>query len=358
MWISLLLLGLQGSPATPAPGDPQAQFAKLAPAAQREVLDYLDFELEQRGLFVRSLIRFVLATEPPPAQVPEASPLTWFDPQEHAPAQPIPRRWLEPTDSAAKAATREILGKLPVRALVSGFRYEPGERRVVRLGNALDPARIFANALSGYSPGHDQAEAVVERLIDDGAQAAVLAAFAHAYTDRLGKAYPGITLYDAWASGADLEMPDVDTLGLYHALKGPTSVYVAPIPGPKQEPLYRELGELFQPAHRHRGLRRALAACFLEGQPNLRDGYGGLIGNFHMLWEEARSTPAELLPKLPESAAWKAWLDSLSVRGREEQDLWKAAELRQTTLKREMETVKQLTLEALALFAPSASQAR
>ncbi|MEY2786364.1 MAG: hypothetical protein RL277_2576 [Planctomycetota bacterium] len=337
--------------------DSQARFAALGEAEQREVLEYLAMDLDQRGLFVRSLIGFVLASEPPPAQVPEAAPTVWFDPQAHAPAQPIPRRWLEPTDTAAKAATRQILGKLPARKLESGFRYEPGERRVVRLPGALSPARIFANACRGYSPGHDQAEAVIERLLDDGRQQAALAAFAHAYTDRLGKAYPGITLYDAWASGADLEMPDVDTLGLYHTLKGSTSVYIAPIPGPKQEPLYKELGELFQPAHRHRGLRRALAACFLEAQPELRDGYGGLIGNFHMLWEEASSTPATLQPRLPESAAWRAWLDALAARGTAEPELWKAAELRQSTLAREMESVRSAAREALRLFS-DASQGR
>jgi predicted secreted protein len=331
--------------------DVQARFDALAQAEQREVLEYLEMDLDQRGLFARSLIRFALASEPPPAQVPQASPTIWFDPQTHAPAQPIPRRWLEASDTAAKAAAREILGKLPARKLESGFRYEPGERRVVRLANALSSSRIFANACNGYSPGHDQAEAVIERLLDDGAQQRTLAAFAHAYTDRLGKAYPGITLYDAWASGADLEMPDVDTLGLYHSLKGNTSVYVAPIPGPKQEPLYKELGEFFQPAHRHRGLRRALAACFLEAQPQLRDGYGGLTGNFHMLWEEASSTPATLLQRLPESAAWRAWLDALAARGTAEVELWKAAELRQSTLAHEMETVRTAAREALKLFA-------
>jgi|694.fasta_scaffold01970_4 hypothetical protein len=353
-----VLLAAQTPPPPPAQNDPLARFAALPAATQQEVIEYLTFELDSRGLFVRSLIRFVLASEPPPARVPEQTPTLWFDPQTHAPAQPIGRRWLEPTDSAAKAATRAILGKLPARALKSAFRYEPGLRQVQRLPDALEASRLYANALEGYSPGHDQAEAVVERLLDDGSQQTVLAAFAHAYTDRLGKAYPGITLYDAWASGAELEMPDVDTLGLYHSLKGPSSVYIAPIPGPKQEPLYKELGEFFQPAHRHRGLRRALASCFLEGAPALRDGYGGMVGNFQLLWEQARSTPAELQQQLPDGAGWRIWLDELAARGREETELWKAGEVRQATLERERETVRQLAREALTLFAPDDSKAR
>lgn len=347
MWSTLCLAVLaQATPQVPA----LERFRALPAAQQRELIDYLELDLDQRGLFVRGLIRFTLRNEPQPDKLPNALDTVWFEPSEHAPAQPIPRRWLAPESSAARAAEREILGGIPARKLRSGFRYQAATRHVVRLPEASSLERIFANALQGYSPGHDQAEATIECWLDDGSEQRTLAAFAHAYTDRVGNAYPGITLYDAWASGANLEMPDVDTLGLYHSLVGDRTRYVAPVPGPQQEPLYKTLGEYFRPAHRHYGLRRALAACYLEGEPAVRDGYGGMIVNFHWLWENARSTPSELLPQLPPAAQWQNFLDACVKKGRDDLAGWEAALTRQKTLRNDAQSVAKAALEALAVF--------
>ena len=63
--------------------------------------------------------------------------------------------------------------------------------------------------LSGWSSASQWAGEVAR-----AEERSALAAFGPAYTDRNGNVYPGVTLYDAWASGPEIEMPDVDVLGV------------------------------------------------------------------------------------------------------------------------------------------------
>jgi signal transduction histidine kinase len=99
-------------------------------------------------------------------------------------------------------------------------------RRVVRLRDPDDAAALFENALAGAPPDTDLVEAYVERALDDGAQQAALAAVAHAYTDRDGNVYEGLTLYDVDArdvareAGALIE-PAAGAKGLAFTLEVP-----------------------------------------------------------------------------------------------------------------------------------------
>ncbi len=348
--IALALLLAQ----TPAPvraaddARAKAAFHALSPAEQKEFVEYLELELRQAGLFQNELLRFVLREDGrAPAAFPEAAAPSWFDPATHAPAQPIARHALAKDDPALIEARREFLAGEPPRLLVSAFRYDYGRRDVLRLPGWDDTERVIANALAGYAPGHDLAEALVEKALDDGAQQKALAAFAHLYTDRSGRAFPGVTLYDAWSSGAEIEMPDVDTLGLYHTLKDDWSSFRAPVSN--QEPLYKALGELFRDASRHRGLRHALALTYLEARPAL-GLYEGMLLNLHLVWEQAHSTPGELAPTLPASAGREQWIAARIAEGKERPEAWHAAELRRDTLAAAGEAVRATVLAGLQEF--------
>jgi hypothetical protein len=144
-------------------------------------------------------------------------------------------------------------------------------------------------------------------------------------------------------------MPDVDTLGLYHALTGDFGTYHAPVPGNRQGPLYEALGQPFRDARSHRALRHALALVCLEAQPPLGI-YDGLLLNLHLAWEQAHSTPAELAPTLPSVAKRQAWIDALIAAGRAKPESWAAAELRRDTLARAGEVVRAITLAGLHDF--------
>jgi hypothetical protein len=310
----------------------KAAFQALSAGERKEFLEYLELELRQAGGFQNELVRFVLRADGrAPADIPAATDAGWYDPATHAPGQPIARHALAADDPALVAARRELLAGEPARALVAGFRYDYGRREVVRLAGWDDGQRVFANALAGYAPGLDLAQALVEKALDDGLQQKPLAAFAHTYTDRAGRAFTGITLLDAWSSGAELEMPDVDTLGILHELRDDWTSYKAPVPESQHARLYKVIGDAFRDASRHRGLRHALAIAYLEGQPDL-GLYNGLLVNLHLVWEEAHSVPAELAPTLPSVARREKWMEKLVERGKSSVELWHAAELRRDTL--------------------------
>ena len=328
-----------------------AAFRALAPGERRDLLDYVVLELEARGLLQSALIASVLARQDQDRGTwPDEGPTPFFDPREHAPAQPIARRRLAPSDPAAKELAARVLRKVPERALRVAWRYDPATRGIVRAADEADPERRLANLLAGYAPDADLVEALVERTLDDGSQQRALAAFGHAYTDREGRVYPGVTLYDAWASGAEIEMPDVDTLGIVHTVLGDRTTWVAPVDGSQHDELYARIGELFTAAQRHRGPRRALAQCFLAGSAPLRDNYDLQLDNLHALWAEHGSDPAALAEALPDPAAWEGWLAAWTRRCARERALREAGVERRARLDQGAGAVRAAALAALEEF--------
>ncbi|MCC6409088.1 MAG: hypothetical protein IT453_18150 [Planctomycetes bacterium] len=293
----------------------RAAFETLSPDEQVGLVEALAIESANIGTFQMVLVRFVLGSEEiDPGLRPDAAPLEWYDPETHAPKQPIARRVLAPDDPRVATAENEILGALERREAVSGWAYDWGRREVVRLANERDPWRVFENALLGLPPYWDLAEALVEQRLDDGTYQKVLAAFGHAYTDRVGGVYTNITLYDAYASRASIEMPDVDTLGLVHEVLGDFETWKSIVPESQHEALFGRLGELYMPAFHFRGLRNAVARTFVCGSTELRDGYQQHLDNFHALWESAGSDPAVLAAQLPDETKWSEFLVGLTER--------------------------------------------
>jgi hypothetical protein len=332
----------------------RARFEKLAAGEKQDFVDYLRSEVGHLATFQASLVAYVLKeADRDPKAWPEEVPAPWFDSKEHTPENDIPRHPLDPQSSQVTSLRRTLLAKVPSPRIQPGFRYDYVTRLVVRGKDWKSPDRIFANALKGFPPDGDLVEALVERALDDGKEQKALTAFAHAYTDRDGGVYPGITLYDAWGSGTEFETPDVDTLGIVHTVLGDLKTWRAPVDAKKQEKLFDTIGGLFVAAQRHRGLRHALATTFLEGSAVLGEGYQPALDNLHALWEDTKSTPSELLPRLPASAQRDAFLGEWTKRCKANASLWEAALTRHRTLDDDGETVKKLALRILDEFAPA-----
>jgi hypothetical protein len=331
----------------------RARFDKLAAGEKQDLVDYLRSEIGHLGTFQASLVEYVLKeADRDPKAWPEEVQAPWFVSKEHTPENDIPRHPLDPESSQVTSLRRSLLGKAPSPRFQSGFRYDYSTRSVVRGKDWKSPERIFANALNGLPPDGDLVEALVERALDDGKEQKALTAFAHAYTDREGGVYSGITLYDAWGSGTEFETPDVDTLGIVHTVLGDWKTWRAPVDAKKQEKLFDTIGGLFVAAQRHRGLRHALAMTFLEGSAVLGEGYQPALDNLHALWEDTKSTPSELLPRLPESAQRDAFLAEWTKRCKANASLWEAALTRHRTLDEDGQAVKKLVLRILDEFAP------
>lgn len=328
--------------------DARRAFEFLSEAEQADCIEELTAELEWLDTFQLRLVRYARSLEErDPGLLPLERPTPHFDPQEHAPGQPIARKPLAPDSSSARKTRERILRRVPQSPLVASYRYDWGTGEVVRSAVAPDAQRVFDNALAGFAPGHDLALALVERALDDGSQRAALEAFGHSYTDRSGNVYPGITLYDAWASGEEIEMPDVDILGIVHTLLGIRDRWVAPVPDRAHDELYATVGKLFVPAQRHRGLRGAIAATFLESTPKLPGSYPTSIERFHGLWESCASTPSEVAKLLPQPERWSEFLVECSTRMSGDPKLLAAAQSRQATLAADAQAVRKLLVRLL-----------
>lgn len=339
-------------PPRPTPDDAalRAAWKGLAAAERREVLEWTRAELEFEGSFQGTLLRHALAkNERPESEWPRAGEPPIYDPKVHAPAQPIPRRRLAPESAKARELRARIFRRVPERRLDSAWSYDYGTRELARSERVDDLDRIFENLLRGFPPGLDLAEALVERALDDGAQQRALAAFGHAYSDRAGAVAPGITLYDAWCSGIEMEMPDVECLGVVHDVLEDWSTWRAPVPSARHRALYARLGELFGAAHRHRSLRHALARTYLSAHPALRDGHAPHLERFHAIWDHASSDPARLSLELAEAQDEHGWLARWIERLKESPELLERGRVRQAALAADQRRVREVLALVLEL---------
>ncbi len=334
-------------------------WAVLLPAEKRDAADYFALETSKLSTFQASLIHYALGKQDRDYGLwPRAKPPPAFSAKEHTPENDIPRHDLGADAPAVKEFRKVVFKRVPERRLASSWVYDYGTRELRSTGDPKDPDTIFKNGLAGFPPELDLAEALTERALDDGAEQKALAAFGHAYSDRSGGVFTGITLYDAWTSHAELEMPDVENLGIIHEVLGDWKTWHAPVAANRQDALYAKVGEIYLAAHHHRGLRNAIARCFLVGTPVVRDQYDAQIDGFHALWEENRSVPEELAHKLPAAAQWAPFLDDLYKRVQDDAKLREAAWNRRVTLDQDAGTVRTILLRVLEEFGAYARAAK
>jgi hypothetical protein len=279
---------------------------------------------------------------PPAAEDPPI-----YDPKVHAPKQVIPRTRLASTDARVKSlrATLRPPSELPAPSLA--YDYDWARATVVRVGDPDEPEAVFENALLGVPPEADLARARVLARLDRAEERKLQAAFAHAYTDRDGNAYP-LTLFDLWASGQTIEMPDVDALGIVHEVLDDWKHWTAPIPPAQHEPLYKRLGELFKTCKRSRELRLSLADLFLAPGAAPRPGYETLTLNFQALWAGFDSDPVKLAKDLPSGENWEAYLTSLTDHCLQDYKYYSFGRRRAAQLRRDGEQLGKALSAALA----------
>lgn len=276
-----------------------------------EFAEQLRMESSWRKDFRTSLQTYLLKN---PSQDPATFPLVdaapMYDPREHCPRQPIARKRLPSDGARAKRALERFHPSNSAQDIEPGWVYDYAARTLRRTAHWRSPHRLLRNALLGAPPDQDLAIANLELHLDSGELTESFRAFSHAYADRSGTVFPGVTLYDAWASGAKMEMPDVECLGIIHDLRDDWKTWRAPVRA--QDSLYEAISDLFFPLRQHRGLRHALALSYMVGDKEALGEYGSNHAQLHALWESCSSTPPKLLPRLPAAKQWRGFLETWS----------------------------------------------
>jgi len=175
-----------------------------------------------------------------------------------------------------------------------------GANRAVAMAPAVAPYGRLWNALNGYAPDSDRITAHLLAKFDfEGKQDAVATFFAHAYCDLNGRVYPDITLYDAWASGSGMDMPDVDTIAFARTVLNDHS-YVAPLPADaRRQRLYTSISDAFLAWFQYRVWIEGAAWLFLNPDADIfREGHEPMRRRLLHLFGQERGDVAKIAARL------------------------------------------------------------
>lgn len=286
------------APAADVAAELLARYGRLDGAQRSQVVRNLERRLARADV---PLLQGIQSLEQGDAAYPPLARRTWFEPREYAPSA-APRHLIAAGSPAHRRGTSGMQPFVLLPDLNAAVVYDWATGTPVRSGAALDDDRRFANYARGYPPAADQAVArVLQRLDADPAQRRLAAHFEHLYADRDGGVYDGITLYEAWRSGARLEMPDTDAIAFARMVLD-TRAYVAPIPGDRRrERLYDKIADAFAAHRDHRTMRQALAATFVTAAPALDPTWQTLVDRAHWLWHTHGRDPAAVAARLQQS---------------------------------------------------------
>ena len=121
------------------------------------------------------------------------------------------------------------------------------------------------NLFLGYPPDTDILVAWLKMKLDHADELdAISQHFSKVYCDLDGSAYHGLTLYGAFASSSQFDMPDVDVIAYAQNVLGDHS-FVAPIPQNRRvQNLYQEMQDGFLSSYRHNTLVTYIANMLIN----------------------------------------------------------------------------------------------
>ena len=301
---------------------------KALPMGDRgEIAAWYRAECDRRKTFSRQLERHVFhSLKKPRGNWGAVLPLAVYDAAKHAPAQPILRKLLGP-DNPKVQAERKRMGLRSLKP-TPAWTYDWTRGLVQQAKDPFAPDHLFELALAGRSPEQDLAVALIEQFLDLGALRGVHKAFGPTYASRTGTAYGGISLYDAWGSGVKIEMPDVECLAILHEVDNDWKSFTAPVPGNRQAPLYKRIGEMFHQIRRERSLAQALALSYFDVEPELEETYASAKDRLQLFWSQHDSALDVSKGALPASEDWDSWWEGLAKLQDDEGLMERAAERR------------------------------
>ncbi len=294
----LLLLLPQGTE------DALSRFRALDPDRQQTVLHRLE---RQVMLDPDPALQRIVSMSRSFERYRAAEPRGFHDPETWARGVAPPRVMI-PAGSEEHMAVRVRIPAIAVLPdLHTAVTYDWGRGFPVRREQRLRADEVFANCLSGYPPGADEALArILEALDRDPGQRQVAAYLDHLYADLDAKVYAGITIYEAWFSEQVMDVPDVDAIPFAREILG-TTAYRSPIPaGRRRTALYQKISEAAFSHRVYRTLREA--AAFLSADPEIDPTYRPWVTRFHYLFHATGHDPEKLADLLQEAGTRDALL--------------------------------------------------
>lgn len=325
-------------------------FRKLPEAKQTALLKETESAVKELETGLGQLVEKLLARDEAPKGLPELwKGPAWYEPKVYAPGLPIARKEMDEDDPKTHEARRRFLNGKISYPLEGRFRYLPGQNKIVRLHKKEPAILAMAEMLEGYPPGASLAREVILQVLDDqDGLDAVADYYSHTYTDRDGNVFPGITIYDVWNSGFEIEMPDVDAIPFArHILKDDS--YRSPIPdGPERNRLYQEIGGHFRDWRRYWLLREAAASWFFDWEPAVSPFVGPLRERLQFLIAWGAQDPFALRQFLKSHSDRESLIreaDSLMAELGDQS--WSAIEKRKTRLAEDRKAIRELVIEML-----------
>ncbi|MCA8941852.1 MAG: hypothetical protein KDB80_04765 [Planctomycetes bacterium] len=284
-------------------------------------------------------------------ELPEAEPAPTFDPARWAAGVAPARHELPRASDLYSAAARRFARTPLLGDLRARVRYDWCRGRIVADEVPLDYAEVFENLLHGYPPDTDHAVAQVLARLDTADMRKVAAWFGHTYADLDANTYPGITLYDAWYSGEQVKVPDVDAVPFAHEVLGQTKLH-SPLSGKPRDDLYAAIRKAALDYRRHRTLREAAAAAFVRVEPSMDAMYARLVPRFHVLFPEHEDS-LEAIAKLLARADRDSMIEDIDRRVTDrESEAWGLRLAREKELREMQDACRRFAIEELAVFAP------
>ncbi|MCC6670588.1 MAG: hypothetical protein IT458_05985 [Planctomycetes bacterium] len=340
-----LALALPQDP-PPAPAVALAEFLSLPADVQAQLVDQLEARLAALELPAAQRIRALAGKPETGWAVAEPAPI--HDPAVWAKDVAPPRTLLRADDERHARVRAKVPSLAFLPDLAWQVRYDWAKAAIVRRADPLGLEERFANACHGYLPGSDRAAARVLAALDqDPAQRKLGAYFAHLYADLDARVFDGITLHEVWASGQQLDVPDVDAIPFAVLILNDRS-YRSPIPAnARRSRLYEQIKRQAFLHRRHRGQLEAAAGAALRAEPAMDPVYALMVPRFHFLWSQGGDDPLALRKILAGSKDRDALLDKVDQQIRTQPEAFQRRESRRDELAALERRVRELAAEAL-----------
>lgn len=251
----------------------------------------------------------------PAASFPAQKERVHHSTAEFAPVAPSRKRIAE-DDPRNKKVRSDFPTVRLLRDLVPQVAYDWLHGEAATVPTPISTRERFFNLCAGYPPAADRAVAKLLAVLDRDADQRDIASWSeHAYADRDGRVFDGVTLYEAWYSGRVVEVPDVDAIAFARRILV-TDSFVSPIPeGLRRDRLYDQIRATLKRHREYRTLCESAAAAFVAAEPELDPTYQPLVDRMQLLWSEHGNDPASFAKKLTESdrAELLAQLDERAV---------------------------------------------